>query len=335
MIYIRADGNTEIGTGHIMRCLSITEMVLEMGGSCTFIVADREMVSLLATKEIPYICLGSVWNDLDRETDQMERLIREMNIRSLLVDSYFVTADYLSRLNRLTRVLYMDDLNAFEYPCSALVNYNIYADPQNYVYCSKVFMGSQYAPVRKEFRNLPKPRIREKMQDVLITVGGSDAYNVAGQMIKILKQHDQLDDVKFHVVAGRLNRNIEELEELAKQNAGIVIYKNVQQMSELMLACDAAISAGGSTLYELCACGTPTVCFAWADNQLEAIQAFEAQGIMLNAGDIRRQNGFFEGVIHHLDSLADCGIRQGLSNKMRSIVDGRGAERLAAYFMTF
>ena len=103
MLYIRADGNAEIGTGHVMRCLSIARAARSQGTQCVFIVADKNMAVLLDEQGFRYICLDSVWNDLNRETAQMERLIQKENIRLLLIDSYFVAPEYLSRLHQRLR----------------------------------------------------------------------------------------------------------------------------------------------------------------------------------------------------------------------------------------
>lgn len=333
MLYIRADGNAEIGTGHVMRCLAIAKAARSMGQNCTFITADEEMIPLLSEQDFPSICLHSVWNDLDRETPQMEALIRERNISCLLVDSYFVTPDYLSRLHRLTHVAYMDDLNLFHYPCSTLINYQLYVEgwdyPEQYP-DTRLLLGPKYAPLREEFQNLPRRMVREQVRDVLITTGGSDPLNIAGQLVRRAKQMPEMAAVTYHIVAGRFNQHLTMLEQLAEVYPGVVIHRNVQKMSELMMACDIAVSAGGSTLYELAACGTPTVCFAMADNQLEGIAAF-GRDHMISAGDaIPDQDGVIECILRQLEIVSgEYEARIEQSVRLRALVDGGGAGRIA------
>ena len=108
MLYIRTDGNAEIGTGHVMRCLSIATTYQKSGGDCIFITADEQMKPLLDEQGFFIICLNSVWNDLDKETEKMEQLINKRKIEKLLIDSYFVTPEYLERLNKLTYLIYMN-----------------------------------------------------------------------------------------------------------------------------------------------------------------------------------------------------------------------------------
>ena len=74
-LYIRSDGNEKIGTGHIMRCLSIADAVREAGGTCIFVIADSKMEAVIRANGFPMICLHSVWDNLDYETEKMEQLI--------------------------------------------------------------------------------------------------------------------------------------------------------------------------------------------------------------------------------------------------------------------
>ena len=332
MIYIRADGNTEIGTGHVMRCLSIAQAARSIGIQCVFIVADENMVPLLDEQGFRYICLDSVWNDLDRETKQMENLICHESIRILLVDSYFVTLDYLNRLHRITHVVYIDDLNAFIYPCSTLINYNLYAEQMDYsdqYSKTRLLLGLEYAPLREEFQNLPQRIVRENVEDVLVTTGGSDPFNIAGSIVEKAKQCPKTTNLNFHIVAGQFNQNLPMLKQLAAEYPGVIIHRNVQRMSELMLACDIAVSAGGSTLYELCACGVPTICFAWADNQLDNVAAFGQTG-MISVGDMRPDmNKGVERITNAVMRLFPADIRQDQAMCFQRLVDGRGALRIA------
>jgi len=308
MIYIRTDGNAEIGTGHIMRCLSIAATVRRSGGECTFITADNNMKSQLDEQGFSVICLDSTWNNLDKETERMERLVSENKIERLLIDSYFVTSDYLTRLNKLTYVIYMDDLDAFIYPCSELINYNIYADklgyPARYPH-TKLLLGPKHAPLREEFYGIPLRQVNETVKSLLITIGGVDSFSIAGQIVERVKKHKKLSHLHCILVAGRFNNHMEILKEIAVRYNGVTVHKNVENMAELMLECDLAVSAGGSTLYELCACSTPSVVFSVADNQRMAVSAF-SEGYMLGCGDYRDgEEECLKLIISNLVSLVD------------------------------
>ena len=333
MLYIRADGNAEIGIGHIMRCLSIAKAHRKSGGDCTFITADTNMKPLLDEQGFSVICLDSKWDDLSQETEKMERLIEERKIEKLLVDSYFVTPDYLSRLHKLTYLIYMDDLDAFVYPCSALINYNIYADKLCYSARydnTKLLLGLKYTPIREEFMDMPTRKISEDVHSVLVLTGGADPYNVAGKFTSRAMVYDGLSRLAYHIVSGRFNEHLPELLVLSKKYSGITIHQNISNLSKLMLECDIAVSAGGSTLYELCASGMPAVIFASADNQLAAISAF-SEGYMLGCGDYREDpDTCLEKLVAGIAKLTkETKLRQEFSSKCRDLVDGLGAYRIS------
>lgn len=117
-IYIRTDMNEVVATGHVMRCLSIADAAKEMGKDTMFIVADEKPIEMLKQRGYEAIVLHTLWNNMDRELEVLLPLIKERGINKLLVDSYQVTDSYLQRLEEVTEVFYLDDLDAFEYPVS-------------------------------------------------------------------------------------------------------------------------------------------------------------------------------------------------------------------------
>ena len=335
MIGIRVDGNKEIATGHVMRCLSIAEEIKKNGEKCIFLIADTNPKQLIISHDFPIICLDSVWNELDNETDKLHKVIQEHEIDTLLVDTYFVTSAYLSSLNAICNVIYIDDLHMFRYPVAAVINYNIYAEnlpyTENYMKTNtKLLLGPKYAPLREEFQNI-NPYFRNNVEKILITAGGTDTFNAAGHIIAQVVADDFFKGIEFHVVAGRLNPHIAELKSMAETYPSIVIHQNVQIMSELMLDCDIAVTAGGSTMYELCACGVPSICFSWADNQLPGVKAFSERGLMKSAGEIRdnREKCIQQIIIQLKDYITNTEKRKVDSINMREITDGYGAKRLA------
>ena len=138
------------------------------------------------------------------------------------------------------------------------------------------------------------------------------------------------------MAVGSFNIYTRELDILAEQYHNVVLHRNVTRMSELMMACDLAVSAGGSTLYELCACGIPTISFAFADNQLEGVHEFHKQDLIYYAGDVRSDLAYsLENIETGLDSLMnDRELREKLSYNMRMIVDGYGTDRIIKSIFT-
>ena len=221
------------------------------------------------------------------------------------MDSYFVTSQYMEAIRNISRLLYIDDLNAFDYPADAVVNYNIYGPELPYPQNKTYFLGPQYAPLRKEFQGLSQRNTKDRVENVLVSTGGTDQYHVALHCAEYLREHLPRENMIFHLVLGAMNRDIVQLEQIAEDFSFIKLHRQVTDMCSLMLQCDVAISAAGTTLYELCACGLPTVTYILADNQIQGAQMFQKAGLMPCAGDIREDACFLERLFELLNSLAD------------------------------
>lgn len=291
MFYFRADANKDIATGHIMRCISIADELKKRNINSTFITADTNGETLIRSKGYQMICLNSCWNNLEKELDTLIHCIKEKEIKKLIIDSYSVTDTYLKEISKYTKIIYMDDLGVLTYPVNTIINYNIYGENLNYrkhFEKNKVnlLLGGQYVPLREEFQ-IVKPVFRKKVKQILISTGGGDLYDVAGSLVKGILKDKELSDFHFNIISGKFNHNYEQLQQLSKAVENITIVQNVQEMSKLMLEMDIAVTAGGSTMYELCACEVAMILFTFADNQLEGAKEFSKRAAAIYAGDVR------------------------------------------------
>ena len=121
--------------------------------------------------------------------------------------------------------------------------------------------------------------------------------------------------------------------EMAQQKKNIIVHTDVKEMWELMAKCDLAISAAGTTLYELCAIGVPTICFSFADNQILPGTAFAKYTPMYYAGDYEKdKEAMFTAILEKVREMCNMPEteRRNVSNRLKEIVDGKGAERIVA-----
>lgn len=289
----------------------------------------------------------------------------------ILVDSYYVTDGYLESLRRFGTVVLLDDMGTKRYPVDAVINYNAPADPDTYKLLYeridveiensnpaqeesilaqdnsnpaqdnsdlkkedfggkmnrvKMFIGSRYAPIREQFlhRNY---EIREKVQSVLITTGGGDSENIAGKILDRLYD----DTLEYHLIVGQFNPHYRELKQLEDSRDNIMIHSNVTDMAGLMEACDLAITAGGSTIYELAALGVPFVCFSYAENQEALTEYIGSRNIAGFAGAFHKAP---EQTLEQMQNLfqvlvEDESLRRQYFDSERTLIDGQGAVRLA------
>lgn len=348
MVVIRADANSKIGMGHVMRCLSVADALVKRGEEVLFVTADDTPVPLLTKKGIPYRVLHTDYADMEAELPELLAVLRELTLRaespeaallqrntSILVDSYYVTEKYLAALKSRITTIYMDDVYAFSYPVDMLINYNIYGEEMGYekdaaFADTKLLLGAKYVPLREEFSAAEQGRTVAD-GGILITTGGSDSFNLAGQLLMEAMKYDALKEKEYHVVSGSLNPHIGELQDLAQKHENIHIHCNVTNMAELMAESKVALSAGGSTLYELCAMGVPVIAFSFAENQERLVQTFVKRGIVQYGGNYRTDgNKMIQNTIAGLETLLeDENLRTEYRKKARTLVDGKGAGRIA------
>lgn len=339
-IYVRVDGNEIIATGHVMRCLSIAEQVRKLGVEVTFIVADERPCELIKQKGFSVDVLHTVWDDLDGEIDVIRTYINEKQVDIVLLDSYYATERYMEAISQCTKVIYVDDLSKCAYPVHTLIHYWAFANLEKYkepyIALGKetsFLIGGKYVPLREEFSYVPF-QVEKEVRKVLITTGGTDQLNVAGKLLKRLQNDDDCNNLEYHVIVGCFNQNRDELRDLQQKYSNIHLHENVNNMSEWMRFCDVAISAAGTTTYELCACGIPSICLEIADNQEGAIM-WEQEGYMKYAGNAYKDmesciEQCRKALIEYQNRYEE---RLEISKRMQSLVDGCGACRIAEYIV--
>ena len=333
MILFRADGNKEIGTGHVMRCLSIADALNSLGETCAFVTADANMKDIINARGYACNILGSDYSDMDREVNALLRLDSFKTAQMVIVDSYYASDDYLYALSAHKKTAFINDYLTLR-PATVNINYNVFADSGNFTnkeegIKSVEIMGPKYAPLRREFQGLKAIDIKEVAGNILFLAGGSDPLHVALNFAKEIVKHS--DDNHFNIVVGSLSEDLEAIKDIADDSKGrIEVKHNVSDMKSLMASSDLAVSAAGSTLYELCACGVPTVNYILADNQRLVSESFRDKGVMLSAGDVRDHPLFYENLYSMINDLSkDEKKRRELSERAHCLVDGNGAARLA------
>lgn len=332
MIVFRADANEQVALGHLMRCLTIAKACRKKGETCEFWLAEDKETERLRAEGFPYRILGSDWSSLESELPLLKQILQQEEKPDwIVVDSYQATPQYLSSLNRETAVLYIDDMRQENYEVSALLQYipcgGGRTGKAGTVMCLE---GLQYTPLREEFCRSAEQKEREK--SILITTGGTDPYNVAGRLVKCCSTREEFKEYAFHVILGSMNCNEPMLRRMAEENSQIRLHKNISNMSEYMRRCEMAVSAGGTTLLELCACGIPTVCFSFAENQKEFAKELGKMGAVRYAGDAR-ENPEMEQELYRqlLFFRKDENERRSCEKRMKQLVDGKGAERIAGF----
>lgn len=334
VVLVRADASPAIGTGHMMRCLALAKAWQETGGAVSWMTAEsipvleerlhREGIACTRTQAVP----GSI-SDAEQTISEARRL----NAAWVVVDGYRFPPFYVRTLERSgLHVLFVDDDGRFDfYPADVVLNQNVLATPAMYANrepFTNVLLGSAYVLLRPEFRAESRRREHARVgRKVLVTMGGSDPENVTEKVLRALTT----SDIDAKVVIGGGNPRRDTLPVLAARiSSKVQIEQSPENMAPLMRWADVAISAAGSTCWELAYMGLPAIVTAISSDQQRIAQSLAEQGIALNLGG--HANLSEEAIRDALISLLrDHQRRVEMSERGQKLIDGRGAARVVKF----
>lgn len=325
-IAIRADGGKNIGMGHIMRTLVLAEELVKTNN--VFYICKSDKLSVDKYKSGIESVKAKGFNVVTINENNFIEELCKVNADCLITDSYDVNEEYFNIAKKFFKVTgYIDDMNLHYFNVDFIINQNIGAEENLYNVNedTKLLLGSSYTMLREEFRNSQDKVINKEITDIMITVGGSDAKGITNILCDFVK------DLKFefHIVIGPAfdKENIDKLVKLESVKDNIKLYFNAN-MIEIMNKCDLAISTCGSTLYELAACGVPTLGIVIADNQKQIANKLQEIGFIKNLG---WYNEFNKEILVEtiLELFKNINKRNEMSKNGLLLVDGKGVERIA------
>ncbi len=329
MIGIRVDVNQVVATGHIKRDIAIALCLREMGHECVFLSADENCLPYLEPYGFQSVILKSKWDDMEGEIEVLKSAIEDFCIDSLLVDSYMVTENYMRQLIPLTTVTYFDELGKFGYGCQQLIN-GVLVPPDYTKAPGKALLGPRYVSLRQEFSHLPEKEVRPRLEKLLITSGGADNYHFCTRFLEFFLKQQEWSAVKVIVAVGELSADKDKLKQLYEEEERVELHINTSRMAQLMQDADYAVTAGGTTLYEICAAGVSASCYAIGDNQLEIAASFHEKGLVSYAGDFRENpEQTMQQILEQMEQARSEEFRREKAAVLQKLVDGKGAWRIA------
>ena len=317
-----------------MRCLALAEVWQDAGGEVCFISAcDAPALEVCLKKEgIQILHIGQDAGTLG-DADETVRIASEHGADWIVVDGYHFGAEYQKTIKDSgLSLLFIDDYgHADHYYADIVLNQNIYADMSfypKYEPYTRFLLGTKYVLLRREFlkwsglhRDIP-----EVARKILVTLGGSDPDNVTLKVIEAVKTVD-LDGLEVKVVVGGAIPHFDLIQETVKVLQNFTLIKNADNMPELMAWADIAISAGGSTCWELLFMGVPSIVIPIAKNQ-EPI-AKELQSLKIAKGiddnDLQNSRKLVKLIFEFLQSYE---IRSEFAKRMVQYIDGNGSSRI-------
>lgn len=336
-LYIRADADSKIGIGHIMRCIALAQAWQDQGKEVTFIshCGSGILKERIQIEGFRFISLDHVCPD---SSDLMNTLSILKNKSAdqkpwLVLDGYHFTPEYQNAI-RDERILLIviDDMNHLPlYHADILLNQNIHAPDLKY-HCdddTTLLIGADYVLLRREFLKYQdfKRQIPDRAKNVLVTFGGADPDNGTLKVIEALKLLNE-PGIAVRIIIGPANPHQETLRKAivsADFNAALLI--NPSNMPEQMAWADMAVSAGGSTCWELAFMGVPSIVIILADNQAAVAEYLMNKKAVLNIGILPECSK--EYISYACKTLIGSSIaRTSLSQQSRALITGSGPNRV-------
>ena len=303
-LLFRTDASNKIGTGHVMRCITLAQEVHRQGGQTCFVLrdADQNVIDLLDNAKIEARIIFTKnesqcnklkrlphdeWLPVSQTTDAIETLgfVFDFKPDWVVADHYSLDANWHSILKQnYVKIMVIDDLGDRKLNCDLLLDQNLGANAKKYrgkvsKNC-KLLLGPEFALLRDEFKNWRgrslKNRINKKIEKILITLGGADPENYTLKILAALHKSANAKKCELTVIIGGSYSHRDTLNEfLDSSDLNISVLTNVTNMAHIMSNSDLCIGAAGSTSWERCCLGLPTIAFAVADNQRAILDELE------------------------------------------------------------
>lgn len=352
-LLFRVDASTDIGTGHVMRCLTLADALQEKGARSAFVCRAHagHLGEIIQTRghELRLLDAGPAPDDHDglahaawlgasqgRDAADCAAIARALQPDWLIVDHYALDVRWESILRPVVgRIMVIDDLADRRHDCDLLLDQNLGRSAEAYVPLvtggAPVLAGPDFALLRPEFAasraaSLGRRGAGGPVRSVLIALGGIDKANFAARSLEALAGSGLPDDASIVVVLGAAapwRENVGAIADRLRWPVEVLTYTD--RMGELMVAADFAIGAAGASTWERCCLGVPTAMWIVAENQTMVASAVDAAG----AGTLlNRSSGDGDPAETLRRILADTAGLGEMSRRASGLVDGLGTDRV-------
>jgi UDP-2,4-diacetamido-2,4,6-trideoxy-beta-L-altropyranose hydrolase len=359
-LIIRVDVSVQIGTGHVMRCLTLADELRGRGAEIAFICREfdgnlcdyieekgysvyRLPVPDTPTQNIDSNLKHEAWLGVDWQTDaeQVEEIIKSLGTTPdwLVVDHYALDARWEGYLRpHVKKIMVIDDIADRAHDCDLLLDQNFYENLESRYDglvpsgCKKL-LGPQYALLRPEFREARK-NLRKRngyVKRIMIFFGGSDPTNETAKALEAIRMLNK-PDIVVDVVIGTLNSHRKVIEQMASDIPDCTCHFKVENMAALMARADLAIGAGGITVWERCALALPSIVITVAENQERTVSDMAESGYLLFLG--KSEIVLVDSLYHVFKTVLQSPLLLiSFVRKTLSFVDCKGAKRIAQEVM--
>lgn len=338
-VVFRVDSSQIIGSGHLMRCLTLAGEMKAHGfevcfvcrdliGNISYIIESHGYKTFMLPRvEYDKSLTGyASWLTVSQERDAKETadiISSYGNVDLVVVDSYAIDNIWEQFIRPYTgKIFVIDDLANRTHDCDFLLDQTYGAEKSNRynglipVVCQR-FLGVAYALLRPVFYSMrKKTTVREKVKNVFVFFGGSDDTGETQKVLQALRQED-FSKYHFYVLIGSMNKEREIIERECKTLGNVDFHCQVDNIEEYIAQSDVALAAPGCNTWERCMLGLPSIMTVTADNQREIAKQIEQMGAALSIG--WHENVFSADYVHILERLEHLPVQE-MSRKAFAIM---------------
>jgi len=272
---LRADASSSIGVGHVMRSLSLGEALLDEGFGVELVSFELapSLQSLATSCGVEVVELSCA-----PRSSEDAQFVLQRNANIVVVDGYEFSREFFAGLEASSTPFAIIDDNAetnAQSP-SAVINQNPHASASMYAHLQgepKMLLGLQYAMVRKEVREVAAMNLPSREGEVFVAIGGADFLGLTAPIVEALAE----TGLQIRVAVGHANTQRAHIQKLADQLGNVTLIEQQDYVSSLARA-HVAVLAAGSSLWEACAVGTPSIGLVVADNQFASANSAKKLG---------------------------------------------------------
>lgn len=351
-VVFRVDASNRMGTGHLIRCLTLAEALRDRGAETRFICRAHsgDLIGMLQQQAMPVIGLPAsaqvsitysedyaAWLGVTQleDAEQTIEALQGDHVDVLIVDHYSLDIDWEQRLRPHTdKIMVIDDLVNRRHDCDLLLNQN-YSDEGEDRYkglvpeICRLLLGPSYALLRQEYAAYRRTlRLRDGLvRRVLVFFGGPDPYNTTGLALEALSA-PEYRHLEVDVVIGGTNPHRVAIEKQISMRPRTKLYGPRPYLADLMAQADLAIGAGGATTWERMCFGLPSLVISLSENQRPACEALAKEGLIYYLGEFSEVQASDLG-----RALKECienrEYQLACSTRNQLLADGLGTLRLA------
>ena len=354
-IVFRTDASLTIGTGHVMRCLTLASGLRERSVQAFFVCREHEghLCDLIEEQGFAVIrlpaptagyqtdgtlthaaWLGASWQE---DAEQTRTTIEASDLKPdwLVVDHYALDQHWEGALRAsVGRIMVIDDLADRVHDCDLLLDQNLVAQMHtryagNASVACGMLLGPEFAllqPIYAELHNRLPPR-EGPIRRIFIFFGGADSDNLTGRTLDAFLNLNR-PDIEIDVVITIGGPHTAAVHKQVAGHDNIHLHSGLPALAPLMAKADLALGAAGATSWERLCLGLPALVVTLAENQRPIADALNHRGLIRWLG---HQDAVDESAIGHaLEKLIQQKLDEDWSLRCLEVVDGNGVNRVCA-----